>query len=119
MGLDPMESDYMKQAVEAFGKPQIKMIGDRTIYPDWVNVSDIIPFLAFGVIDRDYYFGNLFYSVFSYMEDFFQYKDPSLARRIARVLADPIKSLFFQKAEQGEFDVDLNKRLYELYTKEE
>ena len=119
MGLDPMESDYMKQAVEAFGKPQIKMVGDRTIYPDWVNVSDTMPFLAFGVIDKDYYFGNLFYSVFSYMEDFFQYKDPSLAIRIARVMADPIKSLFFQKAEQGEFDVDLNKRLYELYTKEE
>ena len=118
MGLDPLESNYMKQAVEAFGKPKVKMIGDRTIYPDWVNVSDVIPLLAFGVIDRDYYFGNLFYSVFSYMEDFFQYKDPGLAKRIARVMADPIKSLFFQKAEQGEFDVDLNRKLHELFTRD-
>jgi uncharacterized protein (DUF362 family) len=117
MGLDPLVSDYMKLAVEAFGKPQIKMAGDRTIYPDWVNVTDVIPLAAFGLLDQSYYFGNLFYSVFSYMEDFFQYKDPSVARRFARILADPIKSLFFQKAERGELDVELNKRLYEQFTK--
>ena len=119
MGLDPMVSDYMKLAVEAFGKPQIKMIGDRTIYPDWVNVTDVLPLFAFGVLDRNYYFGNLFYSLFGYMEDFFRYKDPRVARRFARILADPIKSLFFQKAERGEFDVELNKKLYDLFTGKE
>ena len=51
MGLDPMVSDYMKQAVEAFGKPQIKLMGDRSLYPDWVNVTDVIPAAAFGVLD--------------------------------------------------------------------
>jgi uncharacterized protein (DUF362 family) len=117
MGLDPMVSDYMKLAVEAFGKPQIKMVGDRTIYPDWVNVTDVLPLFALGLLDRSYYFGNLFYSVFGYMEDFFQYKDPSVARRFARILADPIKSLFFQKAERGEVDVELNRRLYEQFAK--
>ena len=50
MGLDPMVSDYMKMAIEAFGKPQIHMVGDRTIYPDWVNVTDILPLFAFGVL---------------------------------------------------------------------
>jgi uncharacterized protein (DUF362 family) len=119
MGLDPMVSDYMKLAVDAFGKPQIKMIGDRTIYPDWVNVTDVLPLFAFGVLDRNYYFGNLFYSLFGYMEDFFRYKDPRVARRFARILADPIKSLFFQKAERGEFDVELNKKLFDLFTGKE
>jgi uncharacterized protein (DUF362 family) len=116
MGLDPMVSDYMKRALEAFGKPQIKMAGDRTIYPDWVNVVDVIPLAAFGVLDRNYYFGNLFYSVFSYMEDFFQYKDPGLGRKFARILADPIKSLFFQKVERGELDGKAIRELYELFT---
>jgi len=117
MGLDPMVSDYMKQAVEAFGKPQIKMIGDRTIYPHWVNVTDAIPVVAFGVLDRNYYFGNLFYAVFAYMEDFFQYKEPSVGRRFARLLADPLKSIFFQKVEQGDLDADSIRKLYDLFAK--
>jgi hypothetical protein len=115
MGLDPMGSDYMKMAVEAFGKPQIKMIGDRTIYRNWVNVTDIIPTVAFGVLDKDYYFGNLFYSVFSYMEDFFQYKDPGVGKKFARILLDPLKSLFFQKIKQGELNAELSERLFKLF----
>ena len=118
MGLDPMVSDYMKLAVEAFGKPQIKMIGDRTLYPDWVNVTDIIPAVAFGVLDKDYYFGNLFYSAFSYMEDFFQYKDPGFGRDFIRKLADPLKALFFQKVEKGELDAQLNEKLFKLFSGE-
>ncbi|MDI6755169.1 MAG: DUF362 domain-containing protein [Thermodesulfobacteriota bacterium] len=115
MGLDPMVSDYMKKAVEAFGKPQIEFVGDRSLYADWVNVTDVIPLLAFGALDRNYYFGNLFYSVFAYMEDFFQYKDAGVGRRIARILADPVKSLFFQKAGQGELDRQLNRKLFEMF----
>ncbi len=43
MGLDPMISDHMKQAVGEFGKPAIELFGDRSIYPDWVNVWDVFP----------------------------------------------------------------------------
>jgi len=118
MGLDPMVSDYMKLAVEAFGKPQIKMIGDRTLYPDWVNVTDVIPGVAFGVLDKDYYFGNLFYSVFSYMEDFFQYRDPGFGREFLRKLIDPLKTLFFQKVEKGDLDAELNEKLFKLFSGE-
>lgn len=91
------------------------MVGDRTIYPGWVNVTEVIPLVAFGVLDRNYYFGNLFYSVFAYMEDFFQYKEPSIGRRFARILSDPVKSLFFQKLEQGELDTELNRNLFALF----
>ena len=114
MGLDPMVSDYMKQAVEAFGKPEIKLIGDRSIYPNWVNVTDVIPAAAFGSLDKNYYFGNLFYSVFSYMEPFFQYKDPGFGREFLRKLADPLKDLFFQTVRKGEINAELNERLYRL-----
>jgi uncharacterized protein (DUF362 family) len=115
MGLDPMISDYMKQAVQAFGKPQINLVGDRTLYPDWVNVWDVFPPFLFKGLDKHYYFGNLFYSVFSYMDPKFQYKDPSLARRFLRLLTDPITDLFFQKTKEGIFDPDLNRKLYELF----
>jgi uncharacterized protein (DUF362 family) len=59
MGIDPMVSDYMKLAVSECGKPEIHLIGDRTLYPGWVNVPDIVSKLAFG-LDREYYFGNFF-----------------------------------------------------------
>jgi uncharacterized protein (DUF362 family) len=116
MGLDPMVSDYMKQAVEAFGKPQMKLAGDRSIYPGWVNVTDIIPEVAFGALDKNYYFGNLFYSVFAYMEPFFQYKDPGLGREFLRKLADPLKDFFFQTVRRGEISAELNEKLYRLFT---
>jgi hypothetical protein len=115
MGLDPMISDYMKQAVEAFGKPQIKLVGDRTIYPNWENVPDVFPPFLFKGMDRYYYFGNLIYSIFAYMDPKFQYKDPSLAKRFLRLLTDPITDLYFQKIKKGIFDQDLNRKLYELF----
>jgi uncharacterized protein (DUF362 family) len=115
MGLDPMVSDYMKQAVGEFGKPAIRLLGDRSIYPDWVNVWDVFPPFLFKGIDKHYYFGNLFYSIFSYMDPKFQYNDPSLAKRFLRLLTDPITDLFFQKTKEGIFDRDLNHKLYELF----
>jgi uncharacterized protein (DUF362 family) len=118
MGLDPMISDYMKQAIEAFGKPEIQLEGDRRLYPDWVNVWDVFPPFLFGGLDKHYYFGNLFYSIFSYMDPKFQYKDPSLAKRFLRVLTDPIKDLFFQKTKEGIFDPNLNQELYNLFAGE-
>lgn len=115
MGLDPMVSEYMELAVKAFGKPEIHLLGDRTLYPDWVNVPDIVPTMAFG-LDKEYYVGNFFYSVFSTMDPYFEYREKSTFRRIVRVMNDPIRSLFFERVRQGAVDVELNKRLYDLYT---
>ena len=119
MGLDPMISDYTKLAVEAFGKPQIKLIGDRTLYPNWVNVTDVIPWVTFGVLDRNYLFGNFFYSVFTYMDPFFQYKDPGFGREFTRKLLDPLKELFFQKVKKGEIDAELNEKLFKFFSPED
>ncbi len=118
MGLDPMISDYTKLAVEAFGKPQIKLVGDRTLYPNWVNVTDVIPGVTLGVLDRNYLFGNFFYSVFAYMDPFFQYKDPGFGPEFTRKLLDPIKELFFQKVEKGEIDAELNEKLFKFFADE-
>jgi uncharacterized protein (DUF362 family) len=115
MGLDPMVSEYMQLAVKAFGKPEIHMLGDRTLYPDWVNVPDIISKMAFG-LDKEYYFGNSFYSVFATMDPYFEYKEKSTVHRIIRIFNDPIRSLFFERVRQGVVDVELNKRLYDLFT---
>lgn len=115
MGLDPMVSPYMKLAVDVFGKPEINLIGDRTLYPGWVNVPDFVSTLAFG-LDANYYFGNLFYAVFATMDPYFEYKEESVMRRIIRVLDDPIRSLFFERVRQGLFDAELTKRVYRMFS---
>ena len=115
MGLDPMISDYMKQAVEAFGKPEIQLLGDRAIYPNWENVPDVFPPFLFKGMDKHYHFGNLIYSVFAYMDPKFQYKNPDLAKKFLRLLAEPITDIYFQKIKKGTFDPELNRKLYELF----
>ena len=115
MGVDPMVNEYMQQAVKAFGKPEIHMLGDRTLYSNWVNVPDIVSKLAFG-LDREYYFGNFLYSIFATMDPYFEYKEKSTMRRVARVFIDPTRSLFFEKVRQGVVDSELSTKLYKLYT---
>jgi len=39
MGLDPMCSEFMKEAVAAFGKPDVEWVGNASIYPNWRNVA--------------------------------------------------------------------------------
>lgn len=44
MGLDPMKNRFVKLAVCAFGKPEIKIIGDKdpaAVYGNWKNVGPI------------------------------------------------------------------------------
>jgi len=117
MGLDPMISDYMKQAVEAFGKPEIQLLGDGAIYPNWENVPDVFPPFLFKGMDKHYHFGNLIYSVFAYMDPKFQYKNPDLAKKFLRLLAEPITDIYFQKLKKGTFDQELNQKLYELFNR--
>jgi uncharacterized protein (DUF362 family) len=116
MGLDPEVSEYMSRAVKAFGKPDINLLGDRTLYPDWVNVSEVVSRIAFDGLDREYYFGNFFYSIFSTMDPYFEYKEKSTVRRIVRILDDPIRSLFFERVEQGVIDRALSNKLHKMLT---
>ncbi len=114
MGLDPMVSGYMQEAVKAFGKPEIHMLGDPTLYPDWVNVPDVVSKMAFG-LDREYYFGNFIYSIFSTMDRFFEYREASTMRRVLRLLTKPIRRLFFEMVREGVVDEKLSNRLYKRY----
>jgi uncharacterized protein (DUF362 family) len=96
MGLNPMISDYMKLAVERFGKPKIKLIGDHSLYPEWQNVPEIISEAAFAIMDRNYIFGNFLYSVMAQMDPFFVFKPDEVSRRVARFLTEPIRKIFFE-----------------------
>jgi uncharacterized protein (DUF362 family) len=96
MGIDPMISQYMQLAVEAFGKPEIHLVGDAGVYQPWLNVPVALTLFTHKGLDADYYFGNLFYTSCAQMdESHFTHKSRSLPIRMLRRLTVPLRRTFF------------------------
>jgi hypothetical protein len=115
MGYDPMISEYMQLAVDRFGKPKIRMIGDHTTYTEWKNVPKIISKAAFGILDQDFLFGDFLYSAVATMDPFFTFKPDDVSRKIARLFTTPIRKILFEwvKGDKAELTIDDLKKLFE------
>ena len=97
MGLDPMISDYMRLAVEAFGKPEIEFFGNPGSYWPWLNVPRLLNLFTHKVLDADYYFGNLIYMSAAFMDDTqFKLKSKNKFVKAARVAMRPIQEAVFK-----------------------
>lgn len=59
MGLDPMISPHMREAVERLGKPRIRVVGDAGVYWPWRNVPMSLSLFTGRGLDASYRFGNL------------------------------------------------------------
>lgn len=96
MGIDPMLSAYMRLAVEAFGKPEIELVGDASPYRPWLNVPVALTLFTSKGLDADYHFGNLLYAAAAQMDEtHFRYRSASLLARALRRLTLPIRRTFF------------------------
>ncbi|MFC1833356.1 DUF362 domain-containing protein [Thermodesulfobacteriota bacterium] len=96
MGLDPMISDYMRPAVESFGKPEIRLIGNPNPYRPWLNVPATLTMFANRGLDANHYFGNLLYMASAYMDDArFEYKSKSEFLKAARAAIKPLQEAIF------------------------
>jgi len=96
MGIDPMIGMHMRLAVNAFGKPEIKVIGDINPYRPWLNVPVALTLFTNKGVDADYHFGNLMYSAVAQMDKtHFHYKNKALYMRILRRLTVPLRRAFF------------------------
>jgi uncharacterized protein (DUF362 family) len=96
MGIDPMISPYMKLAVEAFGKPEIVLIGDPSPYRPWLNVPVALALFTNKGVDANHYFGNLMYSAASQMDErHFRHKNRALYMRLLRRVTVPLRRAFF------------------------
>ena len=96
MGIDPMISKYMSLAVEAFGKPEIRLIGDAAPYRPWLNVPVALTLFAKKGMDSSYLFGNLLYAAASQMDEtHFHNKNNALYMRLIRSLTVPLRRTFF------------------------
>jgi uncharacterized protein (DUF362 family) len=96
MGIDPMISPYMKLAVEAFGKPEIHLVGDPNPYRPWLNVPVALTLFTNKGVDANHYFGNLMYSATSQMDEtHFRHKNRALHMRLLRRMTVPLRRAFF------------------------
>lgn len=103
MGLNPMISQYMKKAVEQFGKPRIDLKCDTKdeLYDPWINVPAELSKGLNDALDRHYKFGNIMYSVLSNMDEkaFPRKSGDPMWMKALRILDKPIRDMFFiQKA---------------------
>ncbi len=96
MGIDPMISEYMRLAVETFGKPEIRLVGDASLYRPWLNVPVALTLFTHRGLDVNYHFGNLFYSACAQMdESHFTHKSMAWYIRLLRELTVPLRRTFF------------------------
>lgn len=102
MGIDPMISQYMRLAVEAFGKPEILLVGDGGPYTPWLNVPVALTLFTHKGLDVDYHFGNLVYSASAQMDEtHFTHKSKALHIRILRKLTVPLRRTFFVRTNEN------------------
>jgi uncharacterized protein (DUF362 family) len=101
MGIDPLISQYMRLAVKTFGKPEIELIGDGSMYRPWLNVPVVLTLFTHKGLDSNYYFGNLFYTACSQMdESHFTHKNKAIHIRLLRRLSLPIRRTFFRRGNE-------------------
>jgi uncharacterized protein (DUF362 family) len=99
MGLNPKISRYMELAVQAFGKPEIRLVGDPSPYRPWLNVPAVMTILTHFGLDASDYFGNLLYMAGAYMdESHFTHKFRSAFMQAARRALRPLQHALFLQA---------------------
>ena len=96
MGMDPKISNFMKLAVRAFGKPEIELKGDASLYHPWLNVPMALSLATNLGLDANHYFGNLFYMSTAYMDsEQFPLKSRSELLQAVRGALRPIQQAVF------------------------
>jgi hypothetical protein len=89
----------MELAVKAFGKPEIKLEGNRNPYKPWLNVPVVLSLFAHYGLDANDYFGNLLYMAGAYMdESHFTHKSKSAFMKVARTAINPLQKAIFLQA---------------------
>ncbi len=98
MGLDPDDPKvgrFLPLALEAFGKPEINWVGDRSVYEPWQNVSEVF-IQSLDIIEEAYDFSDWWFSCLTAMDKYFAFKKRALPIIILRKVLKPIKRLFFK-----------------------
>jgi uncharacterized protein (DUF362 family) len=98
MGLDPDDPQvgrYLPLAVEAFGKPEIIWLGDKSTYEPWKNVSESI-IKSLDILEEAYAFSDWWFSGLSAMDRYFAFKKKALPIYILRKILAPLKRIVYR-----------------------
>ena len=96
MGLDPLVSPFMAEAVKVFGKPAIDLVGDAGRWRPWLAVPDVLTAFTNHGLDASHALGNLFYAGCAHMDEAaFPPKDLGPGIAILRRLSAPLRRAFF------------------------
>jgi uncharacterized protein (DUF362 family) len=98
MGLDPDDPKvgrFLPLAVEAFGKPKVNWVGDKSEYEPWENVSELF-IQSLDVIEEAYAFSNWWFSCLTAMDKYFGFKIRALPILVVRKVLAPIKRIFYR-----------------------
>jgi hypothetical protein len=82
-----MVSRYMQLAVEAFGRPEIRLIGDASVYRPWENVPKELTDFA-DTAEESYGFFNVLFAISSspFVDKTFPPKPQTRLMRLLRPL---------------------------------
>ncbi len=96
MGINPMLSRYMQEAVKTFGKPKIRVKGNDQLYRFWANTPRIASFGS-HMLDRHYTFGYPFYYIMSEMDPAFPSRpsESALLNELRPLFADA-REIFYK-----------------------
>ena len=92
---DPKVGRFLPLAVEAFGKPEINWVGDKSVYAPWQNVSEVF-IQSLDIIEEAYAFSDWWFSGLTAMDEYFAFKKRALPIIILRRLLKPIKRIFYK-----------------------
>lgn len=98
MGLDPDDPGigrFLPLAVEAFGKPVINWVGDRSVYRPWHNVNELF-IKSLDIIEEAYAFSNWWFAGLTAMDGYFSFKWQAWPTKILRLLLAPFKRLIYK-----------------------
>jgi uncharacterized protein (DUF362 family) len=87
MGLDPQVSRYMQLAVQAFGRPEIQIIGDASRYRPWENVHKELTDVV-DTVEETYGFFNVLFAISSspFVDKIFTLKPQTRLMKLLRPL---------------------------------
>ena len=98
MGLDPDDPKvgrFLPLAVEAFGRPEINWVRDKSVYDPWQNVSEAF-IQSLDILEEAYAFSDWWFSGLTAMDKYFAFKKTALPILVLRWLLAPIKRIFFR-----------------------
>lgn len=98
MGLnpdDPHVGRFLPLAVEAFGKPEVNWIGDRSVYDPWQNVNEFF-IQSLDIAEEAYAFSDRWFSGLTGMDEYFAFKKKAWPILILRKVLSPIKRIFYK-----------------------